>query len=113
MREIDLHTELNALGMRWEPIGFVKAPAYPYGVYVDDASVDPADTPDGPAVIAHEVTLELYAEDMDALTAAAPAVDAWLRGLPVHYRREPRYVVDEGHYGMIYTFTYRAKERIG
>lgn len=111
MKAIDLHAELNALGIKFEPIGFVKAPAYPYGIYVDDAEIRQPDTDVSMRTVHHTVTIELYHPDLDALNSASLVIEAWLNGYALDYTRRPRFVVDEDHYCLTYTTQYTNKER--
>lgn len=111
MKAIDLHAELNALGIKFEPIGFVKAPAYPYGIYVDDAEIRQPDTDVGKRTVSHSVTIEVYHPDLDTLKTAAKVVDDWLNGYALNYTRRPRFVVDENHYCLTYSTQYTNKER--
>lgn len=111
MKALNLQDELNALGIKFEPIGFVKAPSYPYGVYTDDMDVRQPDENIGRRTILHRVTIELFHPDFDDLTANARKIDGWLNGYAIDYAKRPRFIVDEDHYCMTYTFQYTTKER--
>ena len=111
MKAINLHDELNALGIKFEPIGFVKAPAYPYGIYVDDAEVHQPDTNIGIRTIMHRITIELYDGELKDLESRSTVIDGWLNGLALDYTKRPRFIVDENHYAMTYSLQYTTKER--
>lgn len=111
MRVIDLQTELNALGIKFEPIGYVKAPAYPYGIYVDEIAVTQPDTSTGARISTHDVTIELYHADYNALNTNAKKVDGWINSIPLNYRKCTSYIIDEDHYCVSFIFSYKNKER--
>lgn len=111
MKVIDLYTELNALGIKFEPIGYVKAPAYPYGIYVDDIEVRQPDTDIGARIIVHTITIELYHPALADLETSSKLVDNWINAYALNYRKQPRFIIDEDHYCMTYTLQYSTKER--
>ena len=111
MKALNLHDELNGLGIRFEPIGFVKAPAYPYGIYVDDATVRQPDENIGRRVITHRISIEVYHSDLKLLEAASLSVDGWLNQHVLNYTKQPRYVIDEDHYAMTYHLQSSTKQR--
>ena len=111
MKAINLHDELNALGIKFEPIGFVKAPAYPYGIYVDDSDVHQPDTDCGLRTVIHRITIELYHGELKDLESRSKVIDRWLNGLALNYTKRPRFIVDENHYAMTYSLQYTTKER--
>lgn len=111
MRALNLYDELNALGIRFEPIGFVKAPAYPYGTYVDDADVHQPDTNTGVRTVLHRVTIEMYSSVLKDLESRVKPLESWLNGLALNYTKRPRFIVDEDHYAMTYSLQYTTKER--
>lgn len=111
MRALNLYDELNALGIKFEPIGFVKAPSYPYGTYIDDADVHQPDDNIGKRTIVHRITIEVYDCALKDLEAVSKRVDQWLNGYALDYTKRPRLIVDEDHYCMTYTLQYTTKER--
>lgn len=111
MKVIDLHTELNALGIKFANIGFVKAPSYPYGIYLDDRAVRQSDTNVNVRTVEHEITIDVYHVDLSDLHDAAFRVRTWLNEIPINYTERTRYVVDEDHFVTTFTFKYLAKEK--
>ena len=114
MRNIDLKTELNALGMPFKLIGYeTKAPAYPYGIYLENINVSGADDEIPRRIVSHDVTIELYHNTDDGLLTACAILEAWLDSLPLDYRREMTYIPDENHLLASYTMNYTTKKRKG
>jgi len=112
MRQIDLKTELNALGMPFKLIGYeTKAPAYPYGIYLENIDVSGADDVGLYRIVEHDVTLELYHNTDDGLLAACAILEAWLDSLPLDYRREMTYIPEENHLLASYTMKYTTKKK--
>ena len=111
MRRINLKEELNALGMPFALIGYeTKAPAYPYGIYLEtiDVSGDDCETR---RVVDHDVTIELYHKTDEGLFAACEILETWLDGLPLDYHREMTYIPDENHLVASYTMQYTTKKK--
>lgn len=114
MRPIDLKTELNALGMPFRLIGYeTKAPAYPYGIYLENIEVSGSDDESPRRIIDHDVTIELYHKSDDGLMAACALLEEWLDGLPLDYRREMTYIPEEDHLLASYTMQYTTKKKKG
>lgn len=113
MRVIELQTELNALGIPFALLGYVKAPAYPYGIYTDDISVSAPDVPAAHVGVAHEVIIEVFHTDPVQLKAAAAKVEGWLEAFPLSYREAMRYTPGEDHYFATFTFSYTTKRKGG
>ena len=107
---LDLKTELNALGIPFEPIGWVKAPAYPYGTFDDVSDYRGADLPSRFAVITHNVTINAYHSDYSQLLSVGETLEAWARSRALNYRVRIQYIDDEGHYGMTLTTTITEKK---
>ena len=111
MRNIDLKTELNALGMPFKLIGYeTKAPAYPYGIYLENIAVSGADNDGAYRIITHDVTIELYHNTDNGLWAACAILEAWLDSLSLDYRREMTYIPEENHLLASYTMNYTTKK---
>lgn len=114
MRRIDLNTELNALGMPFKLIGFeTKAPAYPYGIYLENITVSGGDDDSRYRRVDHDVTIELYHKTDEGLFAACEILEAWLDSLPLDYRREMTYIPEEDHLLASYTMGYITKKKKG
>ena len=107
---LDLKTELNAVGIPFEPIGWVKAPAYPYGIFTDEVSVRGTDLPSALKVITHNVNIEVYHHDYDQLIAARDKISAWADSRALDYRLRTLYIGDEDHYGVTLTATFNEKK---
>lgn len=114
MRAIDLKTELNALGMPFKLIGYeTKAPAYPYGIYLENINVSGSDDESPRRIIDHEVTIEVYHKTDEGLAAACAVLEAWLDSFPLDYRREMTYIPEEDHLLASYTMQYTTKKKKG
>lgn len=109
---LDLKTELNDLGIPFEPIGWIKAPAYPYGIFEDDIDVRGTDLPSSVKVITHAVTISLYHSDYDQLLSARDKLAAWANARALVYRLRIQYIDDEDHYSVTLTSTITEKERM-
>jgi len=110
---LDLKTELNGCGIPFEPIGWVKAPAYPYGIFTDEMTIRGTDLPSAPKVITHNVSIEVYHNDYDQLLTARDTVAAWADSHAFNYRLRTLYISDEGHYCVTLTSTFTEKEKKG
>ena len=111
MRAIDLKTELNALGISFGEIGYIKAPAYPYGIFLDDETVETPDDAPAPRIVTHSVTIELYHTSLSDLKTAGKKIEAWIEGYQLGYRKNTRYVREEEHYLTTYAFAYVTKRK--
>ena len=107
---LDLKAELNALGIPFEPIGWIKAPAYPYGIFTDEANVRGTDLPSAPKMITHNVSIEVYHNNYDQLMIARDQVAAWADSRALTYRLRTLYMSDEDHYCVILTSTFTEKK---
>ena len=108
---LDLKAELNALGIPFEPIGWIKAPAYPYGTYDDEIDVRGTDLPSTLKVITHSVTITAYHSDYNQLLTARDMLSAWADARALAYHLRIQHVVDEDHYSVTLTSTITEKER--
>lgn len=114
MRRINLNMELNTLGMPFKLIGFeTKAPAYPYGIYLENINVSGGDDDSSHRIVDHDVTIELYHKTDEGLFTACNVLEAWLDSLPLDYRREMTYIPEEDHLLASYTMNYMTKRKKG
>ena len=114
MHRINLKTELNALGIPFALIGYpTKAPAYPYGIYLENINVSGGDDVSRYRIVDHDVTIELYHKTDEGLFAACDVLETWLDGLPLDYRREMTYIPDDDHLVASYTLNYTTKRKKG
>ena len=102
---LDLKTELNATGIPFEPIGWIKAPAYPYGIFEDVVDVRGSDLPSAAKVMTHAVTISAYHHDYDQLLYARDKIAAWADAHALTYRLRIQYMDDEDHYSVTLTST--------
>lgn len=107
---LDLKTELNAQGIPFEPIGWIKAPVYPYGIFTDEMTIRGSDLPSACAVITHNVSIELYHKDYDQLLFSLNAIRGWARARALDLRVRFQYITDEEHYCVTLTTTITEKE---
>lgn len=109
---LDLKTELNDIGIPFEPIGWVKAPAYPYGIFDDVVDIRGTDLPSSLKVVTHAVTINVYHHDYDQLLSARDKLAAWANARALVYRLRIEYMDDEDHYSVTLTSTIIEKERM-
>ena len=109
---LDLKTELNASGIPFEPLGWVKAPAYPYGIFTDEMTIRGSDLPSMCSVITHNVSIELYHNNYDQLLQALTSINQWARSRALDARVRCQYISDEDHYCATLTTTITEKERM-
>lgn len=114
MRRINLNAELNALGMPFKLIGYeTKAPAYPYGIYLENIDVSEGGEGGYNRLVRHDVTIEVYHKTDEGLFAACEILETWLDSLPLDYRREMTYIPEEDHLLASYTMKYATKRKKG
>ena len=114
MHRIDLKTELNALGIPFKLIGYeTKAPAYPYGIYLENIAVSGSDDASRYRTVTHDVTIELYHKTDEGLFSACEILEAWLDSLPLDYRREMTYIPEDDHLLASYTLNYMTQRKKG
>lgn len=114
MRRIDLKKELNALGMPFALIGYeTKAPAYPYGIYLETIDVHGGNDEMEKRIVNHAVTIELYHKTDEGLFAACEILETWLDSLPLDYHREMTYIPEDDHLLASYTTNYTTKKKKG
>lgn len=102
---LDLKTELGETGIPFEPIGWVKAPAYPYGIFDDVIEIRGADLPSAPKVIVHRVTVSAYHTDYDQILSVQNKLAAWADARALTYVLHIQYIDDEDHYSVTLTST--------
>lgn len=106
---LDLKAELNGLGIPFEPIGWVKAPAYPYGIFDDVVDVRGTDLPSSVKMVTHAVTISAYHHDYDQMLSARDKLAAWADARALVYRLRIQYMGDEDHYSVTLTSTFTEK----
>lgn len=88
----------------WTP----SPPAGSYALYLDDVTTDGPD--DGPMLLRHDVTVELYEPVADA--AAEAALEAAITARGLQWSKQARYWLrDVQLYQAIYEFQYTEKAR--
>jgi trans-aconitate methyltransferase len=102
---LDLKTELNDIGIPFEPIGWVKAPEYPYGTFEDVVDVRGTDLPSSAKVLTHAVSISVYHNKYDQFLSAKQAIMAWADSHALTYRLRDQYIDDEDHYAVTLTST--------
>lgn len=109
---LDLKVELNETNIPFEPIGWVKAPDYPYGTFEDVVDVRGADLPSAWRILTHEVSISAYHKDYDQILLVRDRLAAWADARALTYRLRVQYMDDEDHYAVVLTSTIIEKERI-
>ncbi len=109
---LDLKVELNETNIPFEPIGWVKAPAYPYGIFDDVVDVRGTDLPSVWRILTHTVSISAYHKDYDQILLVRDRLSAWAAARALVYRLRVQYMDDEDHYAVVLTFTITEKERI-
>lgn len=99
---------LSGTGIPFRRARFPAPPAGSYIVYTDDVSTD---GPDGiPAVLIHDVTVEIYEAMLD--DAAETAVEQAIAAAGCQWTKQDRYwLQDEQRYQVVYEFTIYEKVR--
>lgn len=108
---LDLKTELTAIGIPSEPIGWVKAPAYPYGIFEDVVDIRGTDLPSTVKILTHDVSISAYHKDYDQILSVQNKLEAWADARALTYRLRIQYVDDEDHYSVTLTSTITEKEK--
>ena len=109
---LDLKTELRETGIPFEPIGWVKAPAYPYGIFEDVVDVRGTDLPSAVKVLTHSVSITAYHSDYNEILLVQRKLAAWADARALTYRLHLQYIDDEDHYSVTLTSTITEKERM-
>lgn len=109
---LDLKTELSEIGIPFEPIGWVKAPAYPYGIFEDVVDARGTDLPSEWIVLTHSVSISVYHNDYNQILQAQRKLAAWAQARALVYRLRIQYIDDEDHYSVTLTSTITEKERM-
>ena len=109
---LDLKTDLAETGIPFEEIGWVKAPAYPYGIFNDVVDVRGADRPSTVRVLTHNVTISAYHSDYNEILLVQRKLSAWAQARALTYRLHLQHIDDEDHYSVTLTSTITEKERM-
>lgn len=107
---LDLRTELTEIGIPSEPIGWVKAPAYPYGIFEDVVDIRGTDLPSSAKVVSHDVSISAFHKDYDQILLVQEMLEAWADARALSYRMQIQYIDDEDHYCVILTSTITEKK---
>lgn len=107
---LDLKTELSETGIPFEPIGWVKAPAYPYGIFDDVIDIRGSDLPSAPKVITHKVSISAYHNDYEQILSVQNKLIAWADARALTYVLHIQYIDDEDHYSVTLTSTITEKK---
>lgn len=108
---LDLKTELAETAIPFEPIGWVKAPAYPYGIFEDKVDVRGTDLPSAWKILTHNVSISAYHHGYDEILLVQRKLAAWADARALKYSLHIQYIDDEDHYGVTLTSTITEKER--
>lgn len=108
---LDLKTELTEIGIPSEPIGWVKAPAYPYGTFEDVVDIQGTDLPSAAKVLKHDVSISAYHRDYDQILLVRDKLRVWADARALTYRLRIQYMDDEDHYSVTLTSTIIEKEK--
>lgn len=109
---LDLKTELAEIDIPFEPIGWVKAPAYPYGIFDDTVDIRGADLPSVAKVLTHNVSISVYHSDYNQILLVQRELAAWADARALTYRLHIQYIDAEDHYSVTLTSTITEKERM-
>jgi hypothetical protein len=108
---LDLKAELLETNIPFEPIGWVKASAYPYGIFDDEVDVRGTDLPSSVKILTHSVSISAYHKDYDQILLVQDRLSAWASARALTYRLRVHYVDDDDHYAVTLTSTITEKER--
>ena len=108
---LDLKTELAETAIPFEPIGWVKAPSYPYGIFEDTVDTRGTDLPSKYEVLTHNVSISVYHNDYNQILQVQRKLAAWAKARALVARLYIRYIDDEDHYSVTLTSTITEKER--
>lgn len=109
---LDLKTDLAETGIPFEELGWVKAPAYPYGIFKDVVDVRGSDLPSTVRVLAHNVTISAYHSDYNEILQVQRKLALWAAARALTYRLHLEHIDDEDHYSVTLTSTITEKERM-
>ncbi len=106
-----IDTIMTVSGIPYRQGRFYNPPAETYGIYFDNHTVDgPDPLPGAPAIIRHDVMVELYEPrpDPDAETA----LETQLAVAGLHWTKQDRYWLQNvQRYQVVYEFSYNEKRR--
>lgn len=103
---LDLDKELNELSIPFKNLHWVKAPAYPYGIY-DDAVIERGHD-EKLTIVEHDTTIELYTERIDEESEAL--IETWLNMKIFEFEKTRIWIDSEKHYSTIYEFSFIEKK---
>ena len=108
---LDLKVELNETNIPFEPIGWVKAPAYPYGIFDDVVDVRGTDLPSPVRILTHAVTITAFHKEYDQILLVRDRLAAWATARALTCRMRVQYVDDDDHYAVVLTPNITETER--
>ena len=103
---LDLDKELNDLSIPFKNLYWVKAPAYPYGIY-DDVVLFRGDD-ERLTIAEHDTTIELYTERVDEKSEGL--IEAWLNNKNFEFKKTRIWIESEKHFETIYEFSFIEKK---
>ena len=103
---VDLDKELNALSIPFKNLYWVKAPAYPYGIYDDVVLHRGSD--DKLSIVEHDTTIELYSGRIDEDSELL--IEEWLNNRKYEFKKTRIWIDSEKHYSAIYEFSFIEKK---
>lgn len=99
---------LTASGVPYRRGRFTAGSVPTYAVYLDDVTTDGPD--DGPRILRHDITVELYEDKPD--DASESAVETAITAAGLQWTKQDRLWIDsEKQYQVVYEFTYFEKVR--
>ena len=105
---LDLKEELETTGIKFKPLYWVKAPAYPYGIF-DDVVLYRGDD-EKLRIVEHDTTLELYAEKIDY--ESEKKIEDWIDSKDFEFKKTRIWIDSEKHYSTIYEFSFTEKKGV-
>jgi hypothetical protein len=103
---LDLDKELNALLIPFKNLYWVKAPAYPYGIYDDVVLIRGND--EKLTIVEHDTTIELYSGRLDEKSEGL--IETWLNNKNYEFKKTRIWIDSEKHYSTIYEFSFIEKK---
>lgn len=102
---VDLDKELNGLSIPFKNLYWVKAPAYPYGIYDDVVLHRGSD--EKLSIVEHDTTIELYSLHDDG---SEELIENWLNNKKFEFKKTRVWIDSEKHYSTIYEFSFIEKK---
>ena len=103
---LDLDKELNELSIPFKNLYWVKAPAYPYGIYDDVVLIRGND--EKLTIVEHDTTIELYSGRIDEDSEGL--IEVWLNNKNYEFKKTRVWIDSEKHYSTIYEFSFIEKK---